>query len=200
MAEVLSRKLHLPTKRLKITQIVLPLLKLQASTLNHRFLVISSNDERAHSRTEHTNNYPSVPSHAWLWAKDHDEDVYGHEGDERAEIELAAEDGRHDLPAEGEKRVAEVSQGGEGLAVPGDVGKPGEEHPDKQNLPVDPQPAHGRRHGRRNRRAQRREVDAAQANLERRQKAAYGRGGGGGGARGRRGRTDATGEAERAKN
>jgi hypothetical protein len=65
-------------------------------------------------------------SHAWLRAQDHDDDVNGHEGDERTEVELAAEHRRHNFTAEGEEGVAEVPQRGERLAVPGDVGKPGE--------------------------------------------------------------------------
>ena len=44
---------------------------------------------------------------------------------DRAEVELAPEHGRHDLPAEGEEGVAEVVQGREGLAVSGDVGELG---------------------------------------------------------------------------
>lgn len=109
-------------------------------------------------------------SHAWLRAKDHDDDVNGHERDERAEVELAAEHGGHDLAAEREEGVAEVAQRGEWLAIPGDVGEPREEHADEQHLPVHPQPPHHRRHRRGHRRPQRREVDAPQADLQRRER------------------------------
>ena len=69
-------------------------------------------------------------SHAWLRAQDHDDDVNSHECNKRAEVELAPEHGGHYLTAQGEEGVAEVAQGREGLAVPGDVGEPGEQHAD----------------------------------------------------------------------
>jgi hypothetical protein len=142
-------------------------------------------------------------SHAWLRAKDHDDDVNGHERDERAEVELAAEHGGHDLAAEREEGVAEVAQRGEWLAVPGDVGEPREEHADEQHLPVHPQPPHHRRHRRGHRRPQRREVDAPQADLQRRergQQPAHRRSRRlRRGARRRRRRAEAAGEGERAE-
>ena len=110
------------------------------------------------------------PSHAWLRAQDHNNDVNRHERNERAEVELAPEHRRHDLPAEGEEGVAEVAQGREGLAVPGDVGEPGEQHADEQHLAVHAEPPHGRRHGCGHGGAQGREVDAPQAGLQRRER------------------------------
>lgn len=61
------------------------------------------------------------------------------EGEERAHVKRV-EDRRDNVAEEVEVGITEVSNGGEGLAFPGDIGEPAEEHPHHQNAAVDVEP------------------------------------------------------------